>query len=116
MMLVKVNPQHIQRKTFNAWWYDVKLKDFSIAGANIIGRYPEKGLAVNEEVDVTFMIFDGGACITVDGESTALNKGDIFIVPKGSKYMMEPELCKEFSLWMITSPKYTESQHKTITK
>lgn len=116
-MLIKANPTHTVEDNFNSWSYDYTFEKYSITGATITDRYPTKGFALNESVELIFFVFDGQVCITLeDGEESKLVRGDIFVIPKKTPYFMVPHLCLQYSVWMLSTPHFDKSQHKFITK
>jgi mannose-6-phosphate isomerase-like protein (cupin superfamily) len=111
-MILKAQALHNSGTDFDAWFYHYENTSFNLGGGKMVGRYPEKGTAVNESCDVIFMVLEGkGKATREDGEMFDFNKGDVFIIPKKTHYFVEADQNIEVNLWMINTPPLNMSSH-----
>lgn len=91
--------------------YVVDDPDISGAVAEIHGRYPENGFAINEVCkELVFIIIGTGLIVTEKGKQS-FNVGDVIFIDRGEKYRWEGN----FSMFMVTTPRFSPSQHKIAT-
>ena len=89
------------------WEYDTKDKTISGAVAQIDGRYPEKGFAVNGFKELVFVISGNGIIVTPTGKKD-IDLGDQIFLDKNEKYAWEGKL----TLFIATTPKFDPKKHK----
>jgi mannose-6-phosphate isomerase-like protein (cupin superfamily) len=92
--------------------YEYPLQDEDINGAviELSGRYPERGLAVNEASKELVYVVKGQGILSVNDEQLDLSEGDMVLILPGEKYFFEGEL----KMLMPCSPAWRPEQHKII--
>jgi len=93
------------------WEYDTDDKTISGGVAQINGRYPEKGFAVNGFKELVFVISGNGIIVTPTGRKN-MNLGDEILIDKNEKYAWEGSM----TLFMATTPKFDPKKHKITGK
>lgn len=90
------------------WEYDTDDAAISGAVAQINGRYPEKGFAVNGFKELVFVISGDGYIVTPK-KRKEIDVGDEILIDKNEKYAWEGKM----ALFMATTPKFDPKKHKT---
>ena len=93
------------------WEYDTKDESISGAVAQINGRYPQKGFAVNGFKELIFVISGNGFVVT-PREQKEIDLGDEILLDTNEKYAWEGNM----TLFMATTPKFDPKQHKITGK
>lgn len=90
--------------------FDTQNDQISGAVAEINGRYPESGFALNEESkELVYVISGNGKLITVDQE-TELSKGDVIFLDSQEKFAWLGNMV----IFMATTPKFDPDHHKIV--
>lgn len=92
------------------WEYAFESKVLNIAKANITGRYPEHGKAMNTECEETYYVLNGAGTIQIGNEISTIKQGDVCVIPKGQPYSVEGNLF----LLIATSPPWSLEQHQNV--
>lgn len=90
--------------------YPMEYKDINGAVAKINGRYPSKGITVNEISRELGYVINGQGKITIDNKEIQLNKGDLICIDPGEKFYWEGNM----ELFIPCTPAWTPEQHKFI--
>lgn len=77
------------------------------AVADINGRYPEKGFAVNEVSKELVYIINGKGKIFTKGGVSEFDVGDVVFIDRGEQFTWEGN----FTMFMVTTPKFDAKQH-----
>ena len=93
--------------TTTIWEYDTTDPSISGAVAQINGRYPESGFAVNGFKELVFVISGNGFIVTPK-ERKEIDLGDEILIDQNEKYSWEGNM----TLFMATTPKFDPKQHK----
>ncbi len=93
-----------------AYEYPVEESDISIALAEVKGRYPDQGYAVNHSCTEMAYIIDGTGYLVTKNCSFEVNKGDVLYIPANEKFFWEGEL----TLILPTAPAWSLDQHEHI--
>ena len=89
------------------WEYPTKDKELSGSVAEIHGRYPEKGFAVNEKSkELAFVLSGNGKIITPTGEQD-VDLGDEIFIDKDEQFAWSGGM----TLFIATTPKFIDKQH-----
>lgn len=92
--------------------HEYLMKEQAISGAvaEINGRYPEKGFAVNEICkELVYILSGNGSAITTSGE-TMFTQNDVVFIDKNESFAWQGT----FSMFMVTMPKFDPKQHKIL--
>ena len=84
--------------------------DIDVAVAEISGRYPEEGFAVNEKVKEIVYIVSGRGKIVLDGSVKDISAGDSALINSNQKYFFEGNL----ELIISCNPAWYPAQYKTV--
>lgn len=82
----------------------------SVACAEIRGRYPGSGFALNEKVKELFIVTKGKGRITVGVRSYELSEGDSAMILPGEKYFFEGNL----DMFLCNSPAWERDQYREV--
>ena len=90
--------------------YPMKNSEMNIGVAEIAGRYPDEGYAINHKCDEMGYVLKGsGRLITEKGEAT-LGSGDVIYIPHGEKYYWEGNM----TVVLPCTPAWYPEQHETM--
>ncbi len=92
------------------WEYDTTDPSISGAVAQINGRYPRVGFAINAFKELVFVISGNGFVVTPTSRKE-IDVGDEILLDKNEKYAWEGNI----TLFMATTPKFDPKKHKIIT-
>lgn len=90
--------------------FEYLLDELTISGAvaEIRGRYPENGFAVNEiSKELVYIIKGKGIVITKD-ERREFDQGDVIFIDREELFAWQGN----FTMFMTTTPKFDPKQHK----
>lgn len=90
--------------------YSLDDKDMNMAIVELDGRYPNEGRAVNLKCKEIAYIIQGSGSITIEGNETELNQGDMLLIEPGEKYFWTGKM----KMAMPCTPAWTPEQHKEI--
>jgi len=92
------------------WEYPTK--DTALAGsvAEIHGRYPEKGFAVNEKSKELAFVLSGNGKILTPTNQQEVDLGDEIFIDKGEQFAWSGGM----TLFIATVPKFDEKQHTFV--
>jgi mannose-6-phosphate isomerase-like protein (cupin superfamily) len=85
--------------------------DLSGAVAEINGRYPDSGWAMNTEVKEMAFVLSGSGKLVTQKEEVALEKELMILLDKNEPYYFEGS---DLRLFMPTAPAWTPDQHQVI--
>ena len=110
MQIVKYTEIRKMASSATVWEYDTKDAKISGAVAQINGRYPEKGFAVNEKSkELVFVLSGNGKVITPKGGND-IDLGDEILLDTNEKYAWEGNM----TIFMATTPAFDPKQHKIL--
>jgi mannose-6-phosphate isomerase-like protein (cupin superfamily) len=112
-MKIVTKSQRVEFKHGNsctAYEYMINDKDINAAVIKLNGRYPEKGMAMNEISKEMAYVMAGSGKVTVDGNAIAVNQGDLVFVNPGEKFFWEGDM----ELFMPCTPAWSPEQYKII--
>lgn len=89
------------------WEFPMDERAVSGAVAEIKGRYPEKGFAINEVCKELAFVVSGGGHVVTPSEKQPIHVGDLIFLNKGESFAWEGNL----TLFMATTPKFDSKQH-----
>lgn len=81
-----------------------------VACAEIRGRYPGSGFALNEKSEELFIVTRGKGRITAGGRSYELSEGDSAMILPGERYFFEGDL----DMLLCNSPAWNPSQYREV--
>jgi len=87
--------------------YPMGKSDINIGVAEIRGRYPESGFAMNEECTEMGYVVKGSGRLVTEKRSITLGEGDVVYIPAGEKYYWEGE----FTVVLPCTPAWYVAQH-----
>lgn len=90
------------------WEYLTPDKNISGAVAQINGRYPERGFAVNEVSKELAFVVSGSGKIISPSKETPLDLDDVILICPNEPFAWEGNL----TIFMATAPKFDPKQHK----
>jgi mannose-6-phosphate isomerase-like protein (cupin superfamily) len=96
--------------TCTVFEYKVGRKDIDGAVALIAGRYPSKGVAVNEVSRELAYIIEGNGKVVIDGKEFALDQDDLVCIDPQEKFYWEGKM----KLFMPCAPAWTPDQYRII--
>lgn len=82
----------------------------NIAVADIKGRYPEAGYAVNHQVHEMVYIQSGSGAITLSDQVIEFSAGDVILIEPGDYYFWQGE----FTGVIACNPAFTAEQHEVV--
>lgn len=85
-------------------------KDISVALIELTGRYPSKGMVLNENCKELAYVIKGSGKLVVENEEVILEKGDLVSIYPGEKYFWDGHM----TLLMPCAPAWHPEQHKEI--
>ena len=85
-------------------------KYINICYANIFGRYPEKGFAINEKCKELVFVVSGEGKVFVENSEYFLKQNDVVLINCGEKFYWEGNL----KLAIPCSPSWNINQYKII--
>lgn len=86
-------------------------KDISVALIKLTGRYPSKGMVLNEKCKELAYIIKGSGKLGVENEEISLGEGDLVLINPGEKYFWDGNM----TLLMPCVPAWSPKQHKEVT-
>ncbi len=92
MLVKKENRKKVQitRNSF-VWEYELDSKDLGFALAEINGRFPDSGKAMNKVCQEIYYVISGSGKLFIDDEEVELKEGDVFFIKSGKKYYVVGE-------------------------
>lgn len=90
--------------------YPSKEPSINLAIADLSGRYPEKGFAINTKSIEQAYCLSGSGILVTPTQSFNLAQGDTIIIPTNEPYYWEGN----FSVLLSCSPAWTPDQHQHV--
>ena len=87
--------------------YPMGKLDINIGVAEIKGRYPESGFAMNQECTEMGYIVNGSGKLVTEDRSVMLEEGDVVYIPAGERYYWEGH----FTVVLPCTPAWHLAQH-----
>lgn len=112
MLIVKKSQANIVKASKSTTILEYLMHDKHLSGAisRINGLYPEKGFAVNEICrELAYVISGAGELVTKD-KKVLFSTGDVLFIDCSEQFCWKGN----FKIFMVTSPKFTQEQHKII--
>ena len=97
-------------KECSVFEYHFDDKDIELSCAEIRGRYPQEGFAMNEKIKEIFFIEKGKGKINIEGKDFNIYEGDVILIQPKQKYFWQGSL----DIVLACNPKFTSEQHKNI--
>jgi mannose-6-phosphate isomerase-like protein (cupin superfamily) len=91
-----------------AYEYETKNPGINMCVAEINGRYPEEGYAINHQCAEMGYILKGMGKLVTEHQVAELVEGDVILIPPGEKYYWEGIL----TLVISASPAWHPGQHE----
>jgi mannose-6-phosphate isomerase-like protein (cupin superfamily) len=88
--------------------YMMQNSEMNIAVAEIAGRYPDAGYAVNHKCNEMGYVLKGSGKLVTKTAEVILTAGDVVYIPHGEKYYWEGDLTVVLSV----SPAWYPQQHE----
>ena len=89
--------------------YPMKNGEMNIGVAEITGRYPDQGYAINHQcIEMGYVIKGSGKLVT-ETQNVNLSVGDVILIPPGEKYYWEGNL----TVVLPCTPAWNLEQHET---
>ena len=113
MQIVRKNEANIHKNNEVNIATEYKMTEPDINGAvvEMSGRYPAKGLVMNEVCKELVYILEGSGKVVLDGErEIELNVGDLILLNPGEKYYWEGQM----KTFISCTPAWYPEQHKEI--
>lgn len=98
-------------KTCRVFEADFSRNDFGFSYAEINGRYPEVGFAINTACDLIYFIHSGSCKINFQESIFELKCGEAFFIEKNNKYFVIGE---NAVVALFESPKWRPEQYKWV--
>lgn len=102
--------KHTNASTCSVYEYPTKNAEISIGVAEITGRYPEQGFAMNRICNEMGFILKGTGKLVTEAQSIDLSPGDVVCIPTGEKFYWEGNL----TIVLPTTPAWDPQQHEMI--
>jgi mannose-6-phosphate isomerase-like protein (cupin superfamily) len=93
------------------WEYQLGSSKVNGSVAEVNGRYPTKGWAVNEECDELVYVISGSGKILMPDKETDIQPGDTAIIEAGEKFAWQGD---ELAIFIPCMPAWRPEQHKVI--
>jgi mannose-6-phosphate isomerase-like protein (cupin superfamily) len=93
-----------------AFEYPMNDKDINGAVVELSGRYPDKGVVVNEVCKEMVYVIKGSGRLIVENKEIDLNEGDVAVIEPGEKYYWDANM----TIFVPSTPAWYPEQHKTI--
>jgi mannose-6-phosphate isomerase-like protein (cupin superfamily) len=88
--------------------YSMEDKDINKAVIELIGRYPDKGRAMNEKCKEMAYVIKGSGRVMVDEKEIKLKEGDLVLIDPGEKFFWEGNMI----LFVPCAPAWSHDQYK----
>jgi len=92
--------------------YPLEDKDINGSIAEISGRYPESGFALNEKCKELVYVIEGSGFVVMDGSEIKIKKGDSILVNTNEKFAWKGKM----KIFMVCTPTWYPDQHKVYKK
>lgn len=92
------------------WEFVMEEKAISGAIAQINGRYPENGFAVNKVSKELAFVISGEGYIVTPTQKRPIHVGDLIFVDKGDLFAWEAK--GALTIFMANTPKFDPEQHQ----
>lgn len=102
--------KHQNNEFCTAVEYPTGDKDISVALIELKGRYPSKGIVLNEKCKELAYVVKGSGKLVVENEEISLGEGDLVSIDPGEKYFWDGNM----TLLMPCTPAWYPEQHKEI--
>lgn len=99
-----------QGETNKTYEYNIEDKDINYCIAEIDGRFPKMGLAVNRKCKEMAHILAGSGVLVVEGEEYHVKKDDVVLIDVGERYYWEGKM----RLGIPCAPAWTKEQHEVV--
>lgn len=90
--------------------YPMQNPKMNIAIAEIVGRYPEQGYAINHQCSEMGYVLKGSGKLVTESREVALAEGDVVYIAPREKFYWEGNL----TLVLSCSPAWNPAQHEII--
>ena len=114
MEIIRAEESHTLRtsNTCVATEYPTSSTDINIARIEIRGRFPEKGVMWNTEVEEIVYVEKGEGLVSIGGVGTEIKIGDVVLYHKDEKVFWEGTL----TLITACTPAWSPSQHRSTSE
>jgi ADP-ribose pyrophosphatase YjhB (NUDIX family)/mannose-6-phosphate isomerase-like protein (cupin superfamily) len=102
--------QHTPSSSCIVYEYPMQNSKMNIAIADIAGRYPEQGYAVNHQCSEMGYVFKGSGKLVTESGEAILSLGDVVYIAPGEKFYWEGHM----SLVLPASPAWQPAQHEIV--
>lgn len=101
--------KHEKFPSCTVWEYPMQNTDINIGVAEIRGRYPAQGYALNEKCSEMGYVVKGEGRLVTEFRSVPLYEGSVVYIPHGERYYWEGNL----TVVLPCTPAWYPEQHKT---
>ena len=88
--------------------YPYPSRNSSIATAQIDGRYPEKGRALNTKCEMAYYVISGEGVVHTDRGDFLISEGDLYYFETGERYWIEGD---SLFVVVVNAPAWTPEQY-----
>ena len=112
MKILKRNQAHEYSNSANCSGFEFDLGDSNLDGAvvSVVGKYPVKGWAVNEECKEVVYVIAGKGKVVIEGQSFEIKNEDMIVIDKGERFYWDGNL----KLFIYCTPAWSLKQHKQV--
>lgn len=102
--------KHSNSEKCTVYEYPFKDTKISLAVAEVLTRYPDKGFAVNHKCTELGYVLKGSGFLVTESKKVSLSEGDAVCIPVKEKFYWEGDL----TLLLPTAPKWDPEQHELV--
>ena len=99
--------KHENSSQCTVYEYPTESAEMSIGVAEISGRYPDEGYALNHICSEMGYVLEGKGRLVTERQQMDLSPGDVVYIPPGEKFYWEGN----FKMILPTSPAWNPEQH-----
>jgi len=92
--------------------YPIDEVAINVACVEVLGRYPEKGRAMNEKCKEMVYVEEGNGKVVVEEKEIILDKNDLILIEPNERYYWEGN----FKLIISCAPAWNPKQYKVVTE
>lgn len=100
--------KHTNSSNCVVYEYPIQSVEMNIGVAEITGRYPEQGWAINHQCTEMGYIVNGSGKLVTDAQETSLGTGDVVYIPRDERFYWEGTM----TLVLPCSPAWWPEQHE----
>lgn len=101
--------KHANSPNCTVYEYPMQNSEMNIGVAEITGRYPDEGYAINHKCSEMGYVLKGSGKLVTETEEVTLSSGDVVYIPRGEKYYWEGNI----TVILPATPAWYLQQHET---